>query len=107
MYRIAVTLILTLAFFYQTEALAQRNVREPQSKREPTSQDLGYEGNYHLVKSPNLTPIEILMRNADFCQIDNYGYYMIIPNCASELDEDGEMPTDEFSTEKNQIPFGR
>lgn len=91
--------LFVLAFLFSTWALAQK-VREPQSKREPTSQDLGYQGNYHIVKSPNLTPIEKLMRKADFCQIDGYGYYMIIPNCASELDEDGEMPTDEVSTEK-------
>lgn len=93
------TLLFVLAFLFSTGALAQK-VREPQSKREPTSRDLGYQGNYHLVKSPNLTPIEELMRKADFCQIDGYGYYMIIPNCASEPDEDGEMPTDEVSTEK-------
>lgn len=100
MCRGAATLILTLAFFFQTEALAQRNVQKTQSKREVTSQDLGYQGNYHVVKSQNLSPIEKLMRKADFCQIDNYGYYMIIPNCASELDEDGEMPTDEITSEK-------
>lgn len=100
MCRVAATLILTLVFFSQTEVLAQRILREPQTKREPTSQDLGYRGSYHIVKSQNLTPIEKLMRKADFCQIDNYGYYMLIPNCASELDEDGEMPIDEVTSEK-------
>lgn len=85
-------LILALTLFLQLDVSAQKSLREP------TPLDLGFQGSYHFVKSSSLTPIEKIMRKADFCQIDED--FMIIPNCASELDEDGETPIDEVSIEK-------
>lgn len=65
------------------------------SKREPTSQKSAYKGQYHFITHSTLTPIETKMRDADFCQIDKD--YMLVPNCATELNDDGTTPTEEYS----------
>ncbi len=60
-----------------------------------------FQGKYHIPQSPEYTPAEKMMHEAGFCQVSND--YMLIPNCATELDEDGDVPVDEIRT--SQIPF--
>lgn len=84
-------------------ALAQRNDEiivslEELQKDTPVE---GFQGEYHVPQSCKLTPIEKLMHKADFCQISEY--HMLIPNCATECDEDGDIPVDEV--ENLKIPF--
>lgn len=60
--------------------------------------DNDYKGTYHCVTSDVLTPIEILMSKSNFCEISDD--FMLIPNCASELLEDGTMPVYEIRINK-------
>ena len=60
-----------------------------------------FHGEYHIPQSREYTPVEKLMHEAGFCQVS--GDYMLIPNCATELDEDGDVPVDEIKT--SRIPF--
>lgn len=60
-----------------------------------------FHGEYHIPQSREYTPVEKLMHEAGFCQVS--GGYMLIPNCATELDEDGDVPVDEIKT--SRIPF--
>ena len=60
-----------------------------------------FHGEYHIPQSREYTPVEKLMHEAGFCQVSDD--YMLIPNCATELDEDGDVPVDEIRT--SQVPF--
>ncbi len=60
-----------------------------------------FQGEYHIPQSREYTPVEKLMHEAGFCQLSDD--YMLIPNCATELDEDGDVPVDEIKT--SRIPF--
>lgn len=60
--------------------------------------DSDYMGTYHCVNSDVLTPIEKLMSTSNFCEISDD--FMLIPNCASELFEDGTMPVYEIRIDK-------
>ena len=60
-----------------------------------------FHGEYHIPQSRKFTPVEKFMHEAGFCQVSDY--YMLIPNCATELDEDGDVPVDEIKT--SRIPF--
>ncbi len=60
--------------------------------------DSDYKGIYHCVNSDVLTPIEKLMSQSNFCEISDD--FMLIPNCASELFEDGTIPVYEIRIDK-------
>lgn len=60
--------------------------------------DNDYKGTYHCINSDVLTPIEKLMSQSNFCEISDD--FMLIPNCASELFEDGTMPVYEIRINK-------
>lgn len=55
-------------------------------------------GDYHIINSEKTSPIEEFMKKSNYCEIGEE--YMLIPNCATELSEDGTMPIDE-------IPIGK
>lgn len=55
-------------------------------------------GDYHIINSEKSSPIEEFMKKSNYCEIGEE--YMLIPNCATELSEDGTMPIDE-------IPIGK
>lgn len=57
-----------------------------------------FNGRYHSVNSKNLTPIEKLMKESNYCEISDP--YILIPNCATEFNEDGSIPVDEIRIEK-------
>lgn len=57
-----------------------------------------YNGDYHEFKSDDLTPIELLMKEANFSEI-NGSYtetFMLTPNYATEAFDDGIIPVDEI-----------
>ncbi len=55
-------------------------------------------GDYHIINSEKSSPIEEFMKKSNYCEIGEE--YMLIPNCATELSEDGTMPI-------NEIPIGK
>lgn len=55
-------------------------------------------GDYHIINSEKSSPIEEYMKKSNYCEIGEE--YMLIPNCATELSEDGTMPI-------NEIPIGK
>lgn len=55
-------------------------------------------GDYHIINSEKSSPIDEFMKKSNYCEIGEE--YMLIPNCATELSEDGTMPIDE-------IPIGK
>ena len=55
-------------------------------------------GDYHIINSEKSSPVEEFMKKSNYCEIGEE--YMLIPNCATELSEDGTMPIDE-------IPIGK
>lgn len=89
-----VSLLLFCSFLGNIAVSAQKRL-ETLKKKEPTSQDLGFKGSYHLITDSQLTPIETLMFEADFCQMDRE--YILVPIYGTEFNEDGTMPTDEYS----------
>ena len=64
-----------------------------------------YNGSYHFPNTEILTPIESLMSKSNFCEISDG--YMLIPNCSSELFDDGTMPLDEIHISKLYSLFKR
>lgn len=51
-------------------------------------------GNYHKISdTQNLTPIEEIMKSANFCEID--GYNILVPNCSSEPNGRDKKPLKE------------
>lgn len=90
---------LMVIIYFITLAIPFQLVAKEQLTAEPIQKDYPeYRGEYHFANSESLFPIEELMSKSNFCEIsDNY---MLVPNCATELFEDGTMPVDEIPISK-------
>ena len=64
-----------------------------------------YKGNYKITDCEIPLPIDSLLRESNYCEIDDE--YMLIPNCATELFDDGTTPINEIRISKLYHLFNR